>query len=112
MIPIDTQQLKAFKESDAPIPIINVLDPEAFEKAHIPDSINIPLQSSEFVEQVGKVANSKSAPVIVYCASESCDASPKAAQKLEEVGYDKVYDYQGGVEAWSEAGLPLQEAHS
>jgi rhodanese-related sulfurtransferase len=112
MIPVDTEQVKVFKDSEADIPIINVLDEDAYQKAHIPTSINVPLQSSDFVEQVGAVTESKNAPVVVYCANEQCDASPKAARKLEDAGFDKVYDYEGGVEAWKASGLPLEGAQA
>ena len=37
-------------------------------------------------------------------ADGTCDASPNAAQRLEEAGFRQVYDYEGGVQAWREAG--------
>jgi len=37
-----------------------------------------------------------------------CSASPKAAQKLESIGFQNVKDYDGGLEAWKEAGNPTE----
>jgi rhodanese-related sulfurtransferase len=41
----------------------------------------------------------------VYCANQQCDASEKAAQKLEAAGFTDVSRYTGGAAAWEkEAG--------
>lgn len=108
MIPITTEQLQAFKSADANVPIINVLGKKSFQQAHIPGSINIPRESANFVMDVAKLTESERSPVIVYCASASCDESEKAAKDLENVGFSKVYDFEGGIEAWKDAGLPLE----
>ncbi len=39
---------------------------------------------------------------------EDCDASPKAAERMEQLGYERVYDYEGGKVDWQEAGLPTE----
>ena len=54
------------------------------------------------------VGGKKDKPIVVYCASTTCDASPKAARRLNEAGFSKVYDYEGGVKAWKESGLELK----
>jgi len=46
--------------------------------------------------------------VVVYCANAECDASPKAAERLEEAGFTDVVDYQGGTQSWEEAGLAIE----
>jgi len=44
-------------------------------------------------------------PVVVYCASEQCNSSEKAAKKLEDAGFTAVSRYTGGAAAWQkEAG--------
>lgn len=80
--------------------LINVLPREAFRKAHIRTSINIPHEDESFVEEVEKVAGGKDRKIVVYCASEDCDASPKAARKLDDAGFQRVYDYEGGTRDW------------
>lgn len=39
-------------------------------------------------------------------------ASPKAAQKMDELGYQQVYDYQTGKMDRKEAGLPVEQESS
>jgi len=46
--------------------------------------------------------------IIVYCGSCACQASPKAADKLERLGFRNVWDYAGGKADWVEAGYPLE----
>lgn len=82
--------------------LINVLSPEQFNEKHIRTSINVPAANADFVETVEEVAGSKDRKVVVYCASFDCDASPNAARKLEEAGFTRVYDYQGGTRDWFE----------
>lgn len=82
--------------------LINVLPREAFNQRHIRTSINIPVGADDFVEQVGSVVGNKDRKIVVYCANFDCDASPKAADKLEEAGFSRIYDYEGGTEDWFE----------
>jgi rhodanese-related sulfurtransferase len=44
--------------------------------------------------------------VIVYCKDADCDASPKAAKRMEQLGYRNVFDYAAGKEDWKIADLP------
>jgi rhodanese-related sulfurtransferase len=47
--------------------------------------------------------------VIVYCHDEDCDASPKAARRMDALGYQRVYDYEAGKVDWKQAGLPVEQ---
>ncbi|MDB2414211.1 rhodanese-like domain-containing protein [Rickettsiales bacterium] len=80
--------------------LINVLSQEYFNKKHIETSINIPHDQGNFEETVEKTVGSKKRKVVVYCAGSKCDASIKAAKKLEKAGFANVYAYEGGVEDW------------
>lgn len=80
--------------------LINVLPKDAFNEQHIRTSINIPVESDDFIKKVELVAGDKERDIIVYCASTDCDASPKAAKKLEKAGFSNIYDYEGGTKDW------------
>lgn len=56
-------------------------------------------------EQVPKQLDG-SRPVIVYCADQLCDLSPQAAARLEQRGFEQVYDYVLGKADRLAAGLP------
>ena len=46
--------------------------------------------------------------LVVYCAGPQCWGSYNAALRAIRMGFRNVHWYRGGVEAWRQAGLPLQ----
>lgn len=89
--------------------VINVLPARSFREKRIPGSENVPLSEGEdFVMNVQRLVGDKDAPVVVYCASTSCNASPRAARELEAAGFRNVYDFEGGVAEWEREGFPLE----
>jgi rhodanese-related sulfurtransferase len=107
---LDTARLKEMMQRHRDFVLINVLPEDAFRKEHIPNSRNIPLEDDNFEDRVKQVAQDKDKRIVVYCASTECDASPKAAKKLEKAGFSQVQDYEVGMKGWREAGLPVQSA--
>lgn len=104
---IDTQKLQSMKSGDADFLLINTLEGEHFDDTRIPGAINIPQSQGNFVDEVTRSAQDKAQPIVVYCASEDCASSTKAAKKLEEAGFSNVLDYEGGARAWQNAGHAL-----
>lgn len=101
---VTADELKSALESEAPPVLINVLPREAHEARHIPGSINVP---TDDIEQVEALVPNKDEPIVVYCANANCEASPTAAQLLEERGYTHVADFEDGYAGWRQAGYPL-----
>jgi rhodanese-related sulfurtransferase len=54
------------------------------------------------------VSPRRDAPIVVYCASETCKNSHEVAKLLTSVGYTDVRVYVGGKADWQAAGLPLE----
>jgi len=96
--------LKKALEGEHPPVVINVLPRSAHEARHIPGSINVP---TDDIEQVETLVPNKDDRIVVYCANADCTASPKAAEKLEEMGYTNVADFEDGYAGWRRAGHPL-----
>jgi len=92
---------------DGSMPVVEVLPEKYFRKFHLPGAINVPLGDS-FDEAIQREVPDKSSPVVVYCVDDDCEASPKAARRMEELGYEQVFDYEGGKMDWKEAGLPVE----
>ena len=46
--------------------------------------------------------------MVFFCQGAECWASYNAALRASLIGYEKVYWYRGGLEAWKDAGLPTQ----
>jgi rhodanese-related sulfurtransferase len=75
--------------------VVEALPAAYYEQEHLPGALNLP---HDKVDQLaGSVVPDKTKPVVVYCA-----------RRLEELGYEAVYDYDLGKQDWVEAGLPTE----
>jgi thioredoxin len=81
--------------------ILDVRTPDEFESEHIDNAINVNWNSDDFTAKA--IAYDKTKPVFVYCLSGG--RSKKAAAKLQELGFTNVYELEGGILNWNEAGL-------
>lgn len=108
---ITKEELKEMKDKGEDFELINVLGEEVFEKEHIQGSINIP-SAKEFGDKIREKYPDKNTKIVVYCASFECNASPAAAKRLEQMGYTNIYDYEGGMKDWKEAGYPIEGKES
>ena len=97
---LSTDDLKNLKSVGKDFHLINVVPAHEFAETHIPGARNVPLDTPNFATQVERAIGGKVANVVVYCASEECPASTKAAEKLEAAGFTNVFDYKGGAKAW------------
>ncbi|MFN3960497.1 MAG: rhodanese-like domain-containing protein [Parvularculaceae bacterium] len=67
--------------------------------------------SQQFGQMLQQAAGGrKDVPLIFYCLSTQCWMSYNAALRAINLGYTNVLWYRGGIEAWQQAGLPLQPA--
>ncbi|RJG08676.1 PQQ-dependent catabolism-associated CXXCW motif protein [Pseudomonas cavernicola] len=48
-------------------------------------------------------------PLVFYCRSD-CWLGWNAVKRAHALGYDNLYWYRDGIDAWEQAGLPLQRA--
>ena len=107
---LTTDSLLRMQGEQSDLTLVNVLDADAHRRAHLPGSANVPVSAADFEKKVEDLVGEKEAPVVVYCADQACDASPRAARRLEDAGFKEVYDYEGGIAAWSEANQALDGA--
>jgi rhodanese-related sulfurtransferase len=106
---IDRETLEKKVQKNPNLVLVEVLEPEKYEEFHLPGAMNVPL-STNFEETIQQAVPDKSQEIVVYCSDDDCDASPTAARKMEELGYEHVYDYSGGKKDWKDAGLPVKSS--
>lgn len=92
-------------ENDEDGQLIDVRTTEEFGVSHIKDAQNICVTDADFEEKIKTLDKTK--PVYVYCRSGG--RSARAAKILEEKGFTKVYDLQGGITSWDEEGLETEQ---
>ena len=80
----------------------------AYAEGHLPGAVSLP--NEEFEPAYGEVAGQLVAgvPLVAYCEGGDCTVSHSLAKALRQGGYDDVRVLTGGIEAWQEAGLPLE----
>ena len=82
--------------------LVEVLPKDEYDEEHLPRAIHLPLRSLD-ATTAGVLDRVR--PVLVYCWDALCDMSPRAAWRLERLGFD-VSDYAAGKVDWIAAGLP------
>lgn len=84
----------------------------AYHKAHIKGAVHLPVQ--EFDENFGVFFSTVSPDIqiITYCDGEHCDLGKHLAEKLYEMGYEKVYYLHNGLTRWKQHNLPVDSENT
>ncbi|MCK4562814.1 MAG: rhodanese-like domain-containing protein, partial [Flavobacteriaceae bacterium] len=83
------------------IQLIDVRTPKEYKKGHLKNAVNINYYDNDFLDEMSKLDKSKE--LYIYC--HSGNRSGKAAKKLGEMGFTKVYDLEGGITNWNKKSL-------
>ena len=84
--------------------IVDVREDSEWSEQHIPGAIHIPL--AQLTEHLSELKQYKDSPVITQCRAGV--RSAKAVDVLKLAGFSKVYNMEGGIIAWDNAGLKTQ----
>ena len=93
---------EALKADD--VQLIDVRTQREYKKGHLVNSKNIVYQGANWDEQVASL--DKDEPVYVYCAKGG--RSAKCAARLEEAGFKKIFDLDGGITKWINEGKNIE----
>ena len=83
--------------------VIDLRSKALFDAGHIVDARNVP--AAELASQADTLKKWRDRNVITYCDSGSNGAS--AARALIKLGFTKVFNLQGGLNAWVKDNMPL-----
>ena len=108
-------------ETTAHSSAVRLLDPAEYKAAiggpgafvvnlHIPYEREIEgtdafIPYDEVAKHASELPADKSAPLYIYCRSGRMSAL--ATPDLQRLGYTNIIDLKGGMQAWTDAGLPL-----
>ncbi len=84
--------------------MLDVREEGEFKDGHVMNAVHIPLGVLE--SRLKEIETHKEKPVIVYCRTGQRAA--KAGAVLQRQGFKSIYKLNGGMMAWSDAGLPVK----
>lgn len=83
--------------------VLDVRTPGEFAQGHLPDAINMDVESASFGSQIATLDTG--ATYAVYCRSGN--RSKTAMDQMKAAGFTNVTDLDGGIVAWQAQGLPV-----
>jgi sulfur-carrier protein adenylyltransferase/sulfurtransferase len=97
---------KARDEVEAGARLIDVREPHEWDEAHLEGATHVP--QGELLDRIGELAPDRSERIVLYCRTDN--RSSRAADALQDLGYENVSVMRGGIVDWQEAGLPVVAA--
>jgi phage shock protein E len=87
----------------ADVLLIDVREQAEYNEGHIPGITLIPM--GEIPGRLAEIPKDKT--VVVTCRSGN--RSSQVASYLQQQGFTNIHDMQGGILAWQQAGLPVEQ---
>ncbi|GLO66555.1 MULTISPECIES: rhodanese-like domain-containing protein [Oceanobacillus] len=84
-----------FREGYRKAQLIDVREPQEFDRGHILGARNIPM--TQMKQRLVEMRKDK--PIYLYCQGSS--RSARAAQLLHKKGYKEIYQLKGGFKKWT-----------
>jgi rhodanese-related sulfurtransferase len=91
-------------QNDKSVQVVDVRTAKEHDQEAIPNSQNIDYNSPNFDEELSRL--DKNRPVLLYCKTGR--RSAECAKKLENAGFVKIYDLQGGISRWKYEGFDVE----
>ncbi|GIJ79166.1 Rhodanese-related sulfurtransferase [Micromonospora phaseoli] len=101
---IDVPTARALLANNPDVLIVDVRTPGEFETAHVPASINLPLEQVD--AHLGQIVNDAGGRILLMCQSGTRAA--QACTSLANAGLGGATVITGGMNAWITAGAPVE----
>ena len=98
---------EAFKSKieSAEVQLIDVRTPKEFNSGHINNALNINFFSENFQDSISLLRTKL--PVFIYCRSGK--RSAKSAATFRALGFDSIYQLEGGFLKWKSKGFIIEK---
>ena len=83
------------------VQILDVRTEEEWNDGHLEGATRVEIGSENFARKVVESFD-KSKPILVYCRSGR--RSARASDQLDDMGFNTIYDLEGGIKAWNRDG--------
>lgn len=101
LVNVEPQDAVRLINSDAVV--IDLRSPEAFARGHIVNAKNMPYE--DLPANTDKIAKYAKKAIVAVC--DAGVTSSKVVDSLRKSGLENVYGLKGGINAWTQANLPL-----
>lgn len=98
---VDAQTVASIQQREDVL-VLDVREQWEYDEGHIPNVTFIPM--NDVPARLSEIPTDKT--VIVSCRSGN--RSGQVVEYLRQQGYDNVHNMQGGILAWQQAGLPVE----
>ncbi len=95
---IDALAFKALREKEDAV-VLDVRSPAEVSEGVVPDYTMINFTAPSFRDEIRKLDKSKT--YLLYCRSGN--RSGQACRVMTDMGFEKLYNLQGGIKAWNKA---------
>lgn len=102
---IQPSELQRLRQSGEVLQILDVRTPKEYAEVHVEGVRLLPLGQ---MDPVSDLKGKKSQPIYVFCRSGA--RAERACTQLERAGFEQVFNVQGGILAWEQAGLPVSRS--
>jgi mannose-6-phosphate isomerase-like protein (cupin superfamily) len=92
------------------VTVVDALPPAPFGRRHLPGAVNVVAEDAD--EHVRAALPDPAAAIVTFSTDDHCTRGPELAARLRELGYRDVRTYDGGIEDWIAAGLPVERPRS
>jgi len=100
---INVEPQDAVKLINADAVVIDLRSPEAFARGHIVNAKNLPFE--DLPANKDKITKYAKKTIVAVC--DAGITSNKAVDSLRKSGIENVFGLKGGINAWTQANLPL-----
>jgi phage shock protein E len=98
-----TGEQAAALAADPGVVVLDVRTPAEFAEGHIDGATLVDFEAPSFADEIAKL--DPSADYLVYCRSGN--RSGQAVAVMQSLGFENIWDLDGGVITWSGEGRPL-----
>lgn len=85
--------------------VLDIRTPEEFAAGHLAGAINVDYYADDFEDQLAEL--DLDVPYVMYC--NSGNRSSNALPVMDSLGFQEVYELDGGIQAWFGKGLFVEQ---
>jgi rhodanese-related sulfurtransferase len=101
--PADAARVIEILQDDPQFVLLDIRTPSEVASQHLAGAIDLDSSDPLFAETLASWDRQKT--YLIYCRSGN--RTRQARTLMTELGFERVYELQGGINAWNAAGLPI-----